>query len=270
MSRALILATILSLTANIAWAHDPIFGMGPHVLFKQGVETSIEIDSKKSTEKQEFIPALQLTYGITGSWSAGIEIPYAFKQRYTENSQGFGDINIFTKYRFWRKDSLGLQQSAAILLKIKTDSGDINEFPALGTGTTDGILGLAYGYEGRTWYRWASLRYRHNGTNRAGLQRGNKILLDLVAGVRTNLTSYTEADTVWLLELNGEFSEATNLNGYDLANTGGQQWFLSPGIFWTKRNFAIKAGVQIPITENLNGDQNQDDYRAKLVFEWHP
>ena len=270
MRRVLILATLLILTSNVGWAHDPIFGMGPHVLFKEGIEASIEIDSNKSTEKQGFIPALQLTYGITGNWSAGIEIPYAFKERYAASSQGFTDINIFTKYRFWRKDSLGLQESAAVILKIKTDSGSITDTPALGTGTTDGIVGLAYGYEGRTWYRWASLRYRYNGTNDAGLQRGNKILLDLVAGIRTNLTRYTEADTVWLLELNGEFSDTTNLNGYNIANTGGRQWFLSPGIFWTKRNFAIKAAVQIPIATSLNGNQNQDDYRAKLVFEWHP
>ncbi|MCF6261992.1 MAG: hypothetical protein L3J24_00140 [Xanthomonadales bacterium] len=270
MTKTLILAILLILASNLVWAHDPIFGMGPHVLFKQGIEASIEIDSNKSAEKQEFIHALQLTYGITGNWSAGIEIPYAFKQRYGANSQGFANLNIFTKYRFWRKDSLGLQESAAVILQVKTDSGSITDTPALGTDTTDGIVGLAYGYEGRTWYRWASLRYRYNGTTNAGLQRGNKVLLDLVAGVRTNLTSYTEADTVWLLELNGEFSDTTNLNGFDIANTGGRQWFLSPGIFWTKRNFAIKAGLQIPITASLNGNQNQDDYRAKLVFEWHP
>lgn len=257
------------MVSNQIWAHDPIFAIGPHVLYKDGVEASIEIHTDKSDREREIEPALELTYGITGDWAAGIEVPYAYKEEDDKNSQGISDLSVFTKYRFWRKDSLGLQESAAVLLKIKTNNGDDSKTPALGTGTTDSILGITYGYEGRTWYRWASLRYRHNGTNNAGLHRGDKILLDLVGGIRTDLTGYTEPDTVWLLELNGEFSDRADLNGSNITNTGGDQWFLSPGIFWTKRNFAIKAGVQIPIIDNLNGNQNQDDYRAKLVFEWH-
>ena len=128
---------------------------------------------------------------------------------------------------------------------------------------------MAYGYEGRKWYRWASLRYRHNGENDVGLRRGDKILFDLVGGIRPKLTGYLEPDTVWLLELNGEYGKRADLDGTELPNTGGTEWFLSPGIFWTKRNFAVKAGVQIPIASDLNGKQEETDYRAKLVLEWH-
>jgi hypothetical protein len=46
-------------------------------------------------------------------------------------------------------------------------------------------------------------------------------------------------------------------------------WFISPGIFWTKRNFAVKAGVQIPVASDFNGNQEKTDYRAKVVLEWH-
>jgi len=74
---------------------------------------------------------------------------------------------------------------------------------------------------------------------------------------------------VWLLELNGEYGDRADMNGASVANTGGMEVFLSPGIFWTKRNFAIKAGVQIPIIRNLNGAQNESDVRASLTLEWH-
>ena len=37
----------------------------------------------------------------------------------------------------------------------------------------------------------------------------------------------------------------------------------------TYRNYAIKAGVQFPIASNLNGVQDESDYRARLVFEVH-
>ena len=156
-----------------------------------------------------------------------------------------------------------------MLVNVKLDTADDDTTPALGTGTTDTVVGLTYGYEGRKWYRWASVRYRRNGKNDAGLRRGDRFLLDLVGGIRPRPTGYLEPDTVWLLELNGEHGRRAELNGAELANTGGTEWFLSPGIFWTRRNFALKAGVQIPIASDLNGEQEESDFRARLVLEWH-
>ena len=260
---------VAALLHGPAWAHDPIFGIGPHTLFKSGVEISPEAHLEKAGDRSATETALNFTYGITGDWAAGIELPYADMDDGSTSSGGRGDIKLFTKYRFWRNDTLGAQESAAVLLKVKLDTADDDANPALGTGTTDTILGLTYGYEGRKWYRWASIRYRLNGTNDTGLQRGEKILFDLVGGVRFKPTGYLEADTVWLLELNGEYGNRADMNGASVANTGGTEVFLSPGIFWTKRNFAIKAGVQIPIISNLNGAQNESDVRASLTLEWH-
>ena len=260
----LVILLASSISAN-ALAHDPVFGLGPHVLFKDGFEVAPEIHLNKADAKRETELGIELTYGLTGDWAAGIELPYVQETDASGSEAGQGDISVFTKYRFWRKDSPGLQQSISIAFKVKTDTGD----DAIGTGATDYIAGLAYGYEGRSQYRWAALRYRINNTNNAGLQRGDKLLFDLVGGYRPKLTGYLEPDTVWLLELNGEFSQRAELCNIAVANTGGNQWFVSPGIFWTLRNFAIKAGIQIPVASNLNGNQSEADYRARLILEWH-
>ncbi len=264
-----VISGFIALTSQTAMAHDPVFGIGPHVLFKDGVEVALEVESEKAGRDDEQGLALELTYGLTGDWAVGAELPYELKDNGTDSSDGLGDLALFTKYRFWRKDSLGLQESAALFLKVITDTGSNSKAPPIGKGTTDSIVGLTYGYEGRKWYRWASARYRFNGTNNARIERGDKILIDFVGGIRPNLTGYLETDVVYLLELNGEFGKRARLNGSELANTGGTEWFISPGIFWTQRNFAIKAGVQIPIYANLNGNQDESDYRAKLSFEWH-
>ncbi|VAW66716.1 secreted protein [hydrothermal vent metagenome] len=248
-----------------AVAHDPVFGLGPHVLFKGGVEIAPEVFINQSADKKATELGLELTYGLTGDWSAGAIIPYENNSDTSGSVSGQGDLTLFTKYRFWRQDGPGVQQSVSFSAKLKTDTGNKD----VSTGTTDGILGLTYGYEGRKWYRWSALRYRYNDTNADGLKRGNKILFDLVGGIRLKQTKYTEPDTVWLLELNGESTDNTELNNAALINSGGTEWFVSPGIFWTKRNFAVKAGVQIPFADNLNGNQQQTDYRAKLVLEWH-
>lgn len=260
---------LASAMSQMAWAHDPIFGVGPHVLFKDGFEVAAKVESEKAGDEKEQALVLEVTYGLTGDWAFGVDLPYVFKEQGDNSGNGSGDGAIFSKYRFWRKDSLGLQESAAILLKVITDTAASNKSPALDKGTTDTILGLTYGYEGRKWYRWASARYRFNGTNDAGIDRGDMILIDFVGGIRPTPTNYLEPDTVWLLELNGEYGQRAEQGGAELPNTGGAKWFVSPGIFWTKRNFAIKAGVQIPVYHNLNGNQQDSDYRARMVFEWH-
>ncbi len=252
-----------------ARAHDPIFGIGPHVLYKGGVEVAPQLQQHKNGNERETELSLELTYGLTGDWAAGIELPYAWKDDGSEKADGTGNLKLFTKYRFWRNDSLGAQESAAVLLKVKLDTGDNRSSPPLGSGTTDSLLGISYGYESRKWYRWASLRYRYNGENDAGLRAGGRVFFDLVGGIRPRPTSYLEPDTVWLLELNGEYGQRSELHGIDLSDTGGSEWFLSPGIFWTKRNFAVKAGVQVPIASNLNGNQEKSDYRIKVILEWH-
>lgn len=259
----------LLLFSQLAIAHDPIFGIGPHVLFKGGTEVTVETHLEKTGKEKESEAGLELVYGVTGDWAAGVELPYAYKKEGSESSMGLADIQFFTKYRFWRQDSLGLQESAAVMFAVNLNNGDEKAEPKLGNGANDYITGLTYGYEGLKWYRWASVRYRLNGENDTGFHAGNKTLIDFVAGWRPTLPEYKKPDTVWLLELNTEIAEKSELNGNQLANSGGIESFLSPGIFWTMRNFAIKSGIQIPVYSDLKGFQDKSDYRVKASFEWH-
>ncbi|HED40268.1 MAG TPA: transporter [Chromatiales bacterium] len=260
-----------------ASAHNPVFSPGPHVLFKEGIEIHSGVDRNKAGQEKEARLALELTYGLSGDWSVGVELPYAEVARSaengSENSRGIGDMQLFSKYRFWRESSLGVQESAAVFLNAMLDNGDASANPPLGSGTTDRLLGFTYGYESLTWYRWTSIRYRRNGENSSGLRRGDNWLVDFALGYRPTMPRYLKPDTVWILELNGERARRAEWNGSAFnnieANTGGIEWFISPGIFWTLRNFAIKAGVQLPVSSALNGDQAESDYRTRLEFEWH-
>ncbi|MCF6337479.1 MAG: hypothetical protein L3J84_05945 [Gammaproteobacteria bacterium] len=263
------ISVLLAIHSNSALAHDPVFGIGPHVLFKNGMEAALEVDRKKAGEETKSGVGLEMTYGITGEWAAGIKVPYSFRDNGIDSSSGQTDIQAFTKYRFWREDSLGLQKSAAVMLALNGENADEKTNPALGNGATDIITGITWGYESIKWYRWASTRYALPGKNTAGFQMGNKWKIDFVGGWRPIPPEYKKTDTVWLLELNGEIVDKAKLNGKTQANSGGTEWFVSPGIFWTLRNFAIKSGIQIPVSSDLNGIQNKSDYRFKATFEWH-
>lgn len=95
-------------------------------------------------------------------------------------------------------------------------------------------------------------------------------LVGLVGGIRFTPTEYSEPYWVWMLELNGRLiehlSQKTDNTDKQL---GGKQWFLSPGLMLTYRNFALKSGVQLPVIKSLSADQRSDDCRALIELELH-
>jgi len=256
----------LSLIPLASYAHDPVFGLGPHTLFKGGFEFHAGALRKKAGEDSENEYAVAVNYGITSDWTVGIEAPYSDLNSPGASVSGRGDIGLSTKYRFWRNDQLGVQESAAASLATVLDTAGDDQ---VGNNATDVIAGLTYGYEGRKWYRWTALRYRRNGEGDAGFERGDKVLFDLVGGIRFSPTTYLEPDWVWMLELNGEYTQRARMNGASVADSGGSEWFISPGLMWTYRNVAVKTGVQLPIIHDLNGAQQNTDYRATLELELH-
>lgn len=262
-----LLALALAGTATGAGAHDPVFGLGPHTLFKGGVEVHSGFARTEAGAEREQEFAIELKYGLTADWVIGVEQHYVDESGPDEKRSGRGDLALASKYRFWRRDLPGVQEAAAVA--VRAIFGGTGEDDVANDGATDAILGLSYGYEGRSWYRWAAARYRRNGENDAGLTRGDVLLLDLVGGIRPRPTGYFEPDWVWMLELNGELVERAERNGVAIAASGGDRWFLSPGLMLTYRNYALKTGIQLPLVQNLNGPQDEIDYRAVLELEGH-
>lgn len=262
-----IFLVILSLGGE-AFAHGPIFSPGPETLYKGGVETHIEYHrAEKGTETENEL-AVAMGYGITENWLVAAELPYKYIKEDGADSDGLGNIALETKYRFWKRDALGEQESVSGFAKAIFDTANDSPDPGLSSGANDFLVGLAYGQESLIWQRWASVRYRFNGDNDAGLERGNKLFADAALGWRSAPPEYYEPDVLWVLELNGEYTERSEQSGLSLANSGGTELFISPGMFWTYRAVTLKGGVQLPFYSNLNGNQDQSDYRAKIAFEW--
>ena len=255
-----------------AEAHEPIFVPGAHVHSKDGHELALEYQrdrtsgaGEKETEQEL---ALEYEYGVTADWTVKAEIPLVDKDSNGNGSTGIGDMVLGTKYRFLRVDLPGMQYSTTLLFQAKLPTGDDDRNPRLGSGSTDFVGGLLHGLESRRWYYNTAARYRLNTEGGGDLEKGDKVFLDIVGGVRPVLTKYKDPDTVFFLELNFENAERDTLRGSDVADTGGWELFLSPGVFWTYRTYAVTAGVQIPVAENLNGTQATSDYRFKLSMKY--
>ena len=255
-----------------AAAHEPIFAPGAHVHSKGAYEVSLGYHRERAsgageTETENEL-SLEYEYGVTADLTVGVELPFKDKTVNANGSTGLGDIQLVAKYRFLRIDSPGSQYSTAVLFKAKLPTGDDDRSPRLGSGSADFVGGLLHGLESRRWYYNTAFRYRLNTEGGGNLDKGDKLFLDLVGSIRPLLTGYREADTVVFLELNWKRAARDTLAGADVTDSGGWELFLSPGIFWTYRNYAVTSGLQIPIAENLNGAQPTSEYRFRLTGKY--
>ncbi len=272
---AVIAAAILSvfLTSGSALAHEPIFGLGPHTIFKGGFGLEMELEGEKASGagevENERVVTSEIIYGITANLSATLAIPYILERSSTNESSGTGDISVRTKYRFWRRDGIGVQDSAAVITGVKLPTGDDDKTLRLGSGSTDYLFGLAVARESLKWYYFGDVRYRLNTEGGGGLRAGNAFFADLAIGVRPRKTVYLRPDLVVIAELNFESRDRKELFGVDAADSGGTRLFLSPSFFYTYRNWALKGGIQFPVDQDLNGNQPESDYRFSLAVETH-
>ncbi len=272
LGAALIVTMVAGVTTPLL-AHGPLFSPAPETIFKGGTQVSLGFDSQKVTgagvRQKEYNSTIKANYGLTADWEIGIEAPYSWKQQNGAKANGFGDITLDTKFQLWGRNLPSAQYKASALLKVKLPTGKDNTTPRLGSGSTDVTAGLVTGYESRRWYWFASGVYKINGEGAGNLTKGDQQSLNLVGGIRPVLSNYKEPDTVLMLELNWENAGRDDLAGTSLANTGGWELFVSPVIWWTYRQIAVRGGVQIAIANDLNGSQSATDFRGKAELVYH-
>ena len=255
-------------------AHDPIFGIGPHVIYRGGVGIEMELEVERASGagevERDVVLHTEVLYGATADFAVTLAVPAVLgRERGVGVSSGPGDLSLRAKYRFWRNDRPGIQDAAAAVFGVKLPTGDKDATPPLGSGSTDLLFGLAAARESRRWYYFADIRYRLNTENAGGLKQGDRFSADAAIGIRPRLTEYLEPDLVLTAELNWETSSRSEQDGAGVADSGGERLFFSPGFFLTYRNWAVKGAVQIPVYLALNGSQPEDDFRAMLAVETH-
>lgn len=279
-SSSLSLLIFLSVFAfvNPVIAHEPLFGLGPHTIFKDGVGIEMEVEGERASgngkKESELAIHNEIIYGVTADFAVTLSLPVILDKMEDEgdgedSASGPGDVALRGKYRFWRSDSPGIQDSAAIVAGVKFPTGDDDTTPRLGTGSTDYTFGLTAARESLVWYYIGDISYRLNTEGAGNLEKGDRVFANASVGLRPFPIEYMKPDIVFFAELNGELLMRNRLNGSEVANSGGNRLFLSPTFFFTYRNWAVRGGLQVPLYQNLYGSQPDDEYRFKLAVEAH-
>jgi hypothetical protein len=250
MKKIILFSFLVLLLTNEGKSHEPLYGFGPHVLFKNGFAPHITLN----WNSRQFETEYALGYGITRNWTMIAETPF-----YSANGQyNFGGVNLKSKYRFWLKAKPGISYQGSFITKL--------EVPAVYGQPTVLNMALTTGQEALKLYWFATAGYALKFTDNS-LKPGNHLLYNVSIGFRPFKVNYYKPDIVFFLETSGRVYQKSTLNNEFISRSGGANLAIAPTFFFTYRNFAFRGGVQFGVWEN--GFVRMPEKNYKLTFELH-
>ncbi|MBI2970417.1 MAG: transporter, partial [Gammaproteobacteria bacterium] len=224
-----------------------------------------------------------LGYGINSRFVLFGVLPYfATKElevstaagRISRDTSGIGDLSLFGRYEVYRRDRPGRTFRVAPFAGVIAPTGDdddrdrFGELPRplqAGTGAWGGLGGAVASYQTLRYQFDAQIAYAARGTDR-GFQAGDELRFDvsyqhrlwprtLGAGVPGFLYGVLESNVVY-----------AGRDGRNVDNSGGTQWFLTPGLQYVTRRWVVEAAVQLPVLRDMHGDAIRDDYIVQGGF----
>lgn len=217
---------------------------------------------------------LQLGYGVLKNLDLFLSAPIVSKasiqveghQRLgnRENSEGFGDMRLLAKYRFWTS---GLE--AALLAAAKFPTGETSEKDGAGrkfeienqagSGSWDGEFGMAVSRN--FWERLSlaqSFPYELKGKGGQEQKAGNVFRYNLGASVAVRKRG-TYPNLRFITELNFEWAaKERSRTERRVFDSGRTTVFFTPGVFADCHpRFSAFWGMPIPISQNLGGEHEE-------------
>jgi len=205
-------------------------------------------------------------YGLKENMTLSLSVPYMNKQvdvvmpklgRIEKAHDGIGDITFTTKYRFWQNDTRpGETLRWAALGGINLRSGDSD----FSSDSYDPIAGTVFSWQRDRGWLDADLVYQFN--TGGGEFRHDTLRYDVSYSYRVYPEVYQD-ENAWEIDVVGE------LNGR-YTTDGSHEVFLSPGLQLITERWFVEASIQLPVIQDLPGDEPETNYRLvlSLRFQW--
>lgn len=222
-----------------------------------------------------------LGYGITPDLAVFGVVPYTWRSLETfagdRNTDGLGDIRIFGRYTVYKDDFKGGTFRIAPFAGVEMPTGEDQErdnqgvLPVPlqpGSGTWDVFGGLIATYASVDYNIDTQIYYQNNGEDH-GIERGDVLRADASFQYRVfpnELSGDVPGYVYALLESNFIYEDKMQVNGADNQNSGGSKFYLTPGLQYAAKRWIGEAAVQIPVTQNLNGPNREDEYIIRTGF----
>ena len=229
-----------------------------------------------------------LGYGVSSKLALFGVLPYVNKsldisisgQRFNRYDDGLGDVSFFGRYTAYQQDWPGRTLRIAPFAGFKAPTGkddvsdNIGRLPPSvqsGSGSWDTFGGIVTTYQTLDYEVDGQISYRGNGTAN-GFSAGDQLRLDASIQYRLwpkTLTADSSGFLYSVLESNVLFRQKNRVNHQTDHNSGGSQWFLTPGLQYVTRRFVIETAVQIPVIQQLNGTALENSFIVRTGFRFN-
>lgn len=237
-----------------------------------GVRIFHEVEYPASQVQDNVQASLQ--YGVSSRLMLSAIIPYVLNRLTVENEisegDGFGDPEVTAMFALLPGTSgkLTLHAHAGARLPLgKSELQDehgavLDHHVQPGSGAWAGIYGVQMLYSAGKLPLFAGVSYQTNGANDHDFAFGDVLRYNFAA-------QYALSSSFDLIgEVNGRYARFDKEGAAEVPHTGGSAVYASPGMRWNiLSGVALRAQVQIPILERLNGEQDEDvNFRSGLIF----
>lgn len=220
-----------------------------------------------------------LGYGVNRNFALFGMLPYLDKRLdmrmggmdVSRSRQGLGDLTVLGRYTAYEANGPGRTFRIAPFFGVKAPTGNDNARdgsarlpPPLqsGTGSWDLSTGAVATWQTLDFEIDSQASYQAN-REANGFQAGNVARLDASLQYRLwprGLGAGVLAFLYGVLEANLVHAAKNRLSGVDDRNSGGTTLFLSPGLQYVTKKWIVEAGLQIPVSQRLNGGALKKNY----------
>lgn len=191
--------------------------------------------------------------------------------RRTRGDSGVGDTVLLARYTAHQRDDPRGTLRIAPFAGVEVPTGQDDEEDALGrlpqplqlgSGSWDPLAGVVVTRQTLAWQVDASLSYQAN-TEANDFELGDEARLDLSYQRRVwprELGEGVPAFLYAILESNLTWQDRHEAGAAQVPDSGGNAWFLAPGIQYVRKRFVVEAAVQIPVAQDLNGAALESDW----------
>lgn len=255
-----------NLSLSTSQQPGPIFSFGQNIVDKKDLQLFTYVDDLNGKRKNFFEIAPSVLYGITDACSIFITVPYAasFKLN-NSHSSGIEDILVQGEYAAYSKDNKRSSDQITIVGRVSLPFGSISKNPSTGLGSVSIFLGSTLSHMGIHWYAFTSFGGLIN-TPHNNQKAANQFLYQ--AGFGRNIASPKGWIFLWLVELNGYWSEKNKVNIHFHRNLGGNAIFIGPSIWISSKRLIIQAGIEFATYQKVEDDQNKSLLFAAINIGW--
>lgn len=241
------------------------------------------LKAKDSTRDKEVITVSSVfVYGVTEKLAFIGTVPYvdkSLKENGVERGDsGLGDSTLLARYEIYHLDRPAETFRAQALAGLKFPTGEDDESDEqgrlpqtlqLGSGSYDPVVGGVFTWQTQQWQVDLDSVYKIN-TEANDFQFGDVLSHNASLQYRIWPQELPEQGnpsfTYGVLELNGVWARRNEMNDSDIADSGGYTLFISPGLQYVTMRWITEVSIQLPVIQDLNGDQVKTDYILSAGF----